>query len=65
MDAVKTARERFKKYPVFVAQCHQFGAKYAACVIAKSNLQRNDCEIEFRQFKDCIVKAAAKANMRL
>lgn len=65
MEAVKRAKERFKKYPGLVAQCHQFGAKYATCVLAKANLQKNDCETEFRQFKDCLLKAAASANMRL
>ncbi|PBC34367.1 GPI mannosyltransferase [Apis cerana cerana] len=46
MEAVKKAKERFRKYPIIVAQCHESGAKYAACVLAKSNLQKDDCENE-------------------
>lgn len=65
MEAVTKAKERFRKYPILVAQCHESGAKYAACVLAKSNLQRHDCESEFNEFKTCLVKAAAKNNMRL
>lgn len=65
MDAVKKAKERLRKYPALIAQCHESGAKYAACVLAKSNLQKNDCETEFHQFKTCLVRAAANSNTRL
>lgn len=65
MEAVKKAKERFRKYPILIAQCHEPGAKYAACVVAKSNLQRNDCESEFNEFKMCLTKAAAKKNTKL
>ncbi|KZC07501.1 hypothetical protein WN55_08272 [Dufourea novaeangliae] len=65
MEAVKKAKERLRKYPVLVAQCHETGAKYAACVVAKSNLQKNDCDSEFNAFKTCLMKAAAKHNTRL
>lgn len=65
MEAVKKAKERFRKYPIIVAQCHESGAKYAACVLAKSNLRKDDCENEFKEFKACLMKAAAKNNIRL
>lgn len=65
MEAVKKANGRFRKYPVLVAECHETGAKYAACVLAKTNLQRNDCEGEFNAFKSCLAKAAAKHNTKL
>lgn len=65
MDAVKKARERFRKYPTIIAQCHESGSKYAACVLAKSNLQKGDCESEFKEFKACLMKAAVKSNTKL
>lgn len=65
MEAVRKAKERFRKYPIVVAQCHESGAKYAACVLAKSNLEKNDCEKEFTEFKACLIKAAAKNNTKL
>ncbi|KOC64916.1 hypothetical protein WH47_04505 [Habropoda laboriosa] len=65
MEAVKKARERFRKYPVVIAQCHESGSKYAACVLAKSNLKKNDCESEFKEFKACLTKVAAKNNIKL
>lgn len=65
MEAVKKASERFRKYPSVVAKCHESGAKYAACVLAKGNLQKNDCDSEFKEFKACLMKAAAKNNIRL
>lgn len=65
MEAVKKAKERFRKYPVVIAQCHESGAKYATCVLTKSNLNKNDCESEFKEFKACLTKAAAKGNVKL
>lgn len=65
MEAVKKAKERLRKYPILIAQCHEFGAKYAACVLAKSNLNKNDCDSEFKEFKACLMKAAAKNHTRL
>lgn len=65
MEAVKKAKERLRKYPVLVAECHETGAKYAACVLSKTNLQQNDCEGEFNAFKTCLMKAATKHNTKL
>lgn len=65
MEAVKKAKERFRKYPIIIAQCHESGAKYATCVLAKSNLQKGDCENEFKEFKTCLMRAAAKNNTKL
>ncbi|XP_053974855.1 uncharacterized protein LOC128874285 [Hylaeus volcanicus] len=65
MEAVKKAKERFRKYPILIAQCQESGAKYAVCVSTKSNLQKNDCKSEFNEFKACLMKAALKNNTRL
>ncbi|XP_076177278.1 uncharacterized protein LOC143151740 isoform X2 [Ptiloglossa arizonensis] len=65
MEAVKRAKERLRKYPILIAQCHDPGAKYAACVLANVNLEKNNCESEFKEFKTCLKKAAAKNNTRL
>ncbi|XP_043253527.1 uncharacterized protein LOC122398016 [Colletes gigas] len=65
MEAVKKAKERIRNYPILIAQCHESGAKYAACVLTKPNLKKGDCESEFKEFKMCLTKAAAKSNVRL
>lgn len=65
MEVVKKAKERIRKYPILIAQCHESGAKYAACVLAKSNLNKHDCDSEFKEFRACLMKAAAKNNIRL
>ncbi|XP_076224871.1 uncharacterized protein LOC143174656 [Nomia melanderi] len=65
MEAVKKAKERLRKYPVLVAECHETGAKYAACVLAQANLKKDDCKSEFDTFKTCLMKAAMKNNTKL
>ena len=65
MDAVKSARERFRKYPALVLQCRESASQYAACVLKKSDLQKNDCKQEFDKFKACLVKAAAQNKIKL
>lgn len=65
MEAVKRARERLAKYPVLLTECHESASKYAKCVLAKSNLQKNHCEAEFSQFRICLMQAAKKNNTKL
>lgn len=65
MEAVKKAKERLRQYPSLIAQCHEAASKYASCVLAKSNLEKNDCVAEFNELKKCLVKAAASRNTRL
>lgn len=65
MEAVKSAKDRFKKYPLLIAQCEETAKQYALCVLEKKTLRKNDCEAEFARFKACLVKAAANKNTRL
>ncbi|XP_011693791.1 PREDICTED: uncharacterized protein LOC105453485 [Wasmannia auropunctata] len=65
MEAVKKAKERLRQYPILLARCHEPASKYATCVLAKSNLERNACAVEFNELKKCLVKAAASNNTRL
>lgn len=65
MDAVKRAKERLKKYPVLVVECQESASQYAACVLNKKNLNKNDCKIEFENFKACLAKAAARNKVKI
>lgn len=65
MEAVKKAKERLRQYPILLARCQESASKYAACVLAKSNLEKNTCAAEFNELKKCLVKAAASNNTRL
>ena len=65
MDAVTKAKERFRKYPALVLQCHESAIVYATCVINKSNLKKDDCKQEFDKFKTCLLKAAANSKTKL
>lgn len=65
MEAVKRAKERFRNYPLFVAQCQESAKQYATCVLSKKTIRKDDCEAEFARFKACLVKAAASKNTRL
>lgn len=65
MDAVNKAKARFKKYPFLVVQCRNSAAVYATCVLQKDNVQKGDCEAEFKKFKDCLVKVAANSKTKL
>lgn len=46
-------------------ECEETGKRYAACVVEKKTLKKNDCEAEFARFKACLVKVAASKNTRL
>lgn len=65
MDAVKRAKQRFRKYPSLVLECRESASEYAACVINKNNLQKDDCQKEFEKFKACLVRAAAHNKVKL
>lgn len=65
MEAVKSAKDRFKKYPLLIAQCEETAKQYAMCVLEKKTLRKDDCNAEFARFKACIVKAAASKNTKL
>lgn len=65
MEVVKKVKERFRKYPLLLMECEETGKRYAACVVEKKTLKKNDCEAEFARFKACLVKVAASKNTRL
>lgn len=65
MEAVKKAKERLRQYPILIARCQESASRYASCVLAKSNLEKNACATEFNELKKCLVKAAASSNTRL
>lgn len=65
MEAAKKAKERLRQYPSLIARCHETASKYASCVLAKSNLEKNACVTEFNELKKCLVRAAANSNTRL
>ncbi|XP_014474875.1 PREDICTED: uncharacterized protein LOC106744531 [Dinoponera quadriceps] len=66
MEAVRKAKERLRQYPALIAKCHESASKYASCVLAKSNLEKNACAAEFDELKRCLVKAAvASGNTKL
>lgn len=65
MDTVRRAKERFRKYPALVLQCKESASEYAACVISKHNLKKDDCKTEFDKFKTCLLKAAAQNKTKL
>ncbi|EFN77413.1 uncharacterized protein LOC105189749 isoform X2 [Harpegnathos saltator] len=65
MEAVRKAKERLRRYPTLIAKCHESASKYASCVLAKSNLEKNACAAEFNEFKKCLVRVAASGNTRL
>ncbi|CAB0045088.1 unnamed protein product [Trichogramma brassicae] len=65
MESVKRSKERMKKFPILVAQCHKQGSAYAACVISKRNLKKDDCIKEFESFRNCLAKAAVQHNTKI
>ncbi|XP_032673253.1 uncharacterized protein LOC116845077 [Odontomachus brunneus] len=65
MESLRKAKKRLRRYPNLMAQCYEFASKYAACVLAKSNLEKNACAAEFNELKRCLVKVAASGNTRL
>lgn len=65
METAKKARERLRQYPTLITRCHEAASKYASCVLAKSNLEKNACAVEFNELKKCLVKAAASSSTRL
>ncbi|XP_011497301.1 PREDICTED: uncharacterized protein LOC105361745 [Ceratosolen solmsi marchali] len=65
MDSVKSAKDRFRKYPALLLQCRESAAAYANCVLNKKDFKKDDCKNEFDQFKSCLMKAAAQHKTKL
>lgn len=65
MESVQRAKQRFRQYPVILAQCSKEATTYATCVLKKDNVSLNDCKEEFGKFKNCLQKSAASLKTRL
>lgn len=65
MESVKKAHQRLRNYPVLLAKCSVAAAAYAACVTTDLNVAHKSCDSEFRQFQQCLKKAASDMKTRL
>lgn len=65
MESVRKARERMKKFPLLVKECHEPATNYARCVALKENVLKDDCAKEFQVFKHCLSAAAKKMGTRI
>lgn len=59
-EILKNTRTRLKNYPSFLLQCQESAAAYANCVLEKVSLEKNNCKLEFDNFKKCLRKAAQR-----
>jgi hypothetical protein len=52
----KSSESGLLKYSKAISDCSVLGTIYAKCIVSKSenNLNKNHCEKEFIQFKDCV-----------
>ncbi|XP_055596094.1 uncharacterized protein LOC129746465 [Uranotaenia lowii] len=58
MESVKKANQRLRNYPILLAKCSVAAAAYATCVTTDLNVTHKLCDQEFRQFQQCLQKAA-------
>lgn len=65
MESVKKAKDRFKQYPLVLGKCKTEASKYAKCVLSKDSVSLNDCNEEFKMFKNCLQKTAANMRIRI
>lgn len=65
MESVSKAKQRFRQYPIILSKCTVEASKYAKCVLKKGSVELNDCSEEFRLFKNCLQKSAAKIGTRI
>lgn len=56
--ALKKVKEHSKRYPVLLSRCHESAKAYATCVIRGINLEKNNCQVEFNNFRVCLLKNA-------
>ena len=54
--AVELARKKMQSLPKSVAICSKEASAYGACVAGWDNLLKHDCQHEFTQFKNCVMK---------
>lgn len=65
IESVRKAKERFRQYPVLLAKCGKEATVYAKCVLKKDSVNLNDCDEEFKSFKNCLRKTAASMKTRV
>lgn len=65
MESVKKASNRFRKYPLLLADCKKEATAYANCVVNSDNIKFNECAKQFSSFKKCLQNAAMKNKMKL
>ncbi|KAJ8928090.1 hypothetical protein NQ314_019370 [Rhamnusium bicolor] len=65
MESVQKAKLRYKQYPMIIAKCSKEATNYATCVLKKDNVNLNDCNEEFKQFKSCLQKTALSLKTRI
>ena len=66
MDSVRSARARLSAYPAHLAACAPQGAAYAKCVASSmGEVTKDQCQAQFRLFKQCVAEQAKKAASKL
>ena len=55
--AVTLARKKMQALPKSVSVCGKEASAYGACVASWDNLVKHDCQHEFTQFKNCVMKS--------
>ena len=55
-QAVNLAKKKMQTLPRSVAACSKEASAYGACVAGWDNLLKHDCQHEFTQFKNCVMK---------
>lgn len=64
MESVKKAKSRLKQYPVMLGKCSTEAMAYANCVLKKDSPSFNDCNEDFKKFKNCLRKTASELKIR-
>lgn len=64
VDVLNNTKEHLKRYPVLLNRCHESALIYANCVIRKVNLEKNNCQSEFNNFKVCLMKNAIERKVK-
>ncbi|XP_033214838.1 uncharacterized protein LOC117171542 isoform X2 [Belonocnema kinseyi] len=56
VDVLRNSKDHLQRYPVLLNRCHESALIYANCVIRKVNLEKNNCQSAFNNFKVCLIK---------
>ena len=65
VEVLKNTKEHLRSYPILLSQCHESALTYATCVIRKVNLEKNNCQSEFNNFKLCLMKNIVKGQAKV